>query len=63
YIYNVPQDELKDTKGKCLFIDPGRCDILYGMHELSTPGALQNIQEYAQPAGPRNKDGALLANA
>nr|KAI9322101.1 hypothetical protein BX666DRAFT_2016927 [Dichotomocladium elegans] len=37
YIHDIPHDELQETEGKCLLIDPGRRDLHYGMHELSTP--------------------------
>jgi hypothetical protein len=34
---NIPREELLKLTGKCVLVDPNRRDILYAMHELSTP--------------------------
>ncbi|KAI9311409.1 hypothetical protein BX666DRAFT_1063248 [Dichotomocladium elegans] len=47
YIHDIPHDELQETEGKCLLIDPGRRDLHYGMHELSTP-ELPKIHQYTR---------------
>ncbi|KAJ2378719.1 hypothetical protein IW150_000626 [Coemansia sp. RSA 2607] len=36
YIHHLSQDELCQTEGKVLLLDPGRRDILHGIHETST---------------------------
>ncbi|KAI9362710.1 hypothetical protein BD770DRAFT_466065 [Pilaira anomala] len=36
YIEQIPNEELRSTDGKCVFIDPGRRDLIYCMHEDST---------------------------
>ncbi|KAI9345950.1 hypothetical protein BD770DRAFT_463150 [Pilaira anomala] len=36
YIEQIPNEELRSTDGKCVFIDPGRHDLIYCMHEYST---------------------------
>ncbi|KAJ1772337.1 hypothetical protein IW140_000171 [Coemansia sp. RSA 1813] len=36
YIHKLSKDELCQMKNNCVFIDPGRKDLLYCMHELST---------------------------
>ncbi|KAG2207225.1 hypothetical protein INT47_012278 [Mucor saturninus] len=36
YIEQIPKDELLATTQKCVFIDSGRRDLLYCMHENST---------------------------
>ncbi|KAJ1718351.1 hypothetical protein LPJ53_006563, partial [Coemansia erecta] len=37
YIHDLTQQELLDTKGKVLLLDPGRRDVFHGIHENSTP--------------------------
>src|SRR5436305_5294290 len=37
YLENIPREELLKLTGKCVLVDPNRRDILYAMHELSTP--------------------------
>lgn len=36
YIQNLTQEELNETKSKCVLMDPGRRDLLYCMKETST---------------------------
>ncbi|KAI9358206.1 hypothetical protein BD770DRAFT_419931 [Pilaira anomala] len=36
YIEQIPNEELRSTDGKCVFIDPGRRDLIYCMLEDST---------------------------
>ncbi|KAI9355503.1 hypothetical protein BD770DRAFT_458851, partial [Pilaira anomala] len=35
YIEQIPNEELRSTDGKCVFIDPGRRDLIYCTHEDS----------------------------
>ncbi|KAJ2714129.1 hypothetical protein H4R19_001892 [Coemansia spiralis] len=37
YIHQIPRQELIDTTGKCVLLDPGRRDELHGLHKDSTP--------------------------
>ncbi|OZJ04686.1 hypothetical protein BZG36_02542 [Bifiguratus adelaidae] len=39
YIHKIQRQELDATEGRCVFMDPGRRDLLYAMHENSTPEA------------------------
>lgn len=36
YIQNLTQEDLNETKSKCVLVDPGRRDLLYCMKETST---------------------------
>lgn len=44
YIEQVPNAELQSTDGKCVFIDPGRRDLIYCMHEDSTVDNKKNYR-------------------
>ncbi|KAJ2556781.1 hypothetical protein EV175_001770, partial [Coemansia sp. RSA 1933] len=36
YVHELSEEEHQEIRGKCVFVDPGRRDLLYCMHESST---------------------------
>ncbi|KAI9366600.1 hypothetical protein BD770DRAFT_423433 [Pilaira anomala] len=45
YIEQIPNEELRSTDGKCVFIDPGRRDLIFCMHEDSTVNNKKNYRK------------------
>ncbi|PHZ17170.1 uncharacterized protein RHIMIDRAFT_243278 [Rhizopus microsporus ATCC 52813] len=46
YINKLTTRELQETINKCVFIDPGRRDLLYCMHERSKPNSKSDLYRY-----------------
>lgn len=57
YIEDLTAEELKETKDRCVLIDPGRRDILYCMKESST---ISNRQVFRFTKSQRNKKSRRL---
>ncbi|KAJ1727581.1 hypothetical protein LPJ61_004494 [Coemansia biformis] len=53
YVTELSADELAEDLGKCVFIDPGRRDILFCAHEDSTA---ENPQTYQYTRNQRSKE-------
>ncbi|KAJ1719614.1 hypothetical protein LPJ61_006276, partial [Coemansia biformis] len=53
YVTELSADELAEDLGKCVFIDPGRRDILFCAHEDSTA---ENPQTYRYTRNQRSKE-------
>jgi hypothetical protein len=47
YVEQIPKEQLLDTAGKCVSINPGRRDLLYCMHENSTVNN-RNVYRYTR---------------
>lgn len=46
YINKLTTRELQETTDKCVFIDPGRRDLLYCMHERSKSNSKRDLYRY-----------------
>ncbi|KAK9766244.1 hypothetical protein K7432_004811 [Basidiobolus ranarum] len=46
YAKKLSKDEILKTTDKCVLIDPGRGDLLYCMHETSTPQNKSALKSY-----------------